>query len=45
VRARQQRVAGQQSAECCNSLDYVPDEEAVKRCKYWTGWKVRLMFV
>jgi hypothetical protein len=22
-------------------LDYRPDEEAVKRCKYWTGWKVR----
>eukprot|EP00882_Tetradesmus_deserticola_P013375 GHRQ01014200.1.p1 GENE.GHRQ01014200.1~~GHRQ01014200.1.p1 ORF type:complete len:468 (+),score=166.28 GHRQ01014200.1:148-1551(+) len=22
-------------------LDYKPDEEAVKRCKYWTGWKVR----
>jgi hypothetical protein len=21
-------------------LDYVPDEEAVKRRKYWTGWKV-----
>jgi hypothetical protein len=21
-------------------LDYRPDEEAVKRCKYWTGWKV-----
>jgi hypothetical protein len=22
-------------------LDYRPDEEAVKRCKYWTGWRVR----
>lgn len=21
-------------------LDYRPNEEAVKRCKYWTGWKV-----
>jgi hypothetical protein len=21
-------------------LDYVPNEAAVKRCKYWTGWKV-----
>jgi hypothetical protein len=24
-------------------LDYKPDEEAVKRCKYWTGWKVGTM--